>query len=116
MLYGMSAQEFWYEDTHLVVAYRELSKLRTERKNQEMWLQGLYFLDALSASLSGFRKAGSPPYKYPQEPYDILGKKREEEEREPTEEEKAEARQKIIDQLNAWKKAWENSNAERRDD
>ena len=106
LLYGMTAEEYWYGDPYLVIAYRKLSRLRAEQRNQEMWVQGMYFLDAMTSIMSGFRK-NSAPYKYPAEPYDITGRKTEELEREPTEEEKAEARQKIIDQLNAFKKAWE---------
>ena len=107
LLYGMTPEQYWEQDPYLVIAYRKLARLRAEQRNQEMWVQGMYVLDAISVIVSGFRK-GAQPHKYPQEPYDITGRKKEEAEREPTEQEKAEARQKIIDKLNAFKKAWEN--------
>lgn len=106
LLYGMTAEQYWEGDPYLVIAYRKLARLRAEQRNQEMWVQGIYILDAIYSVASGFRKSGTP-YKYPDHPYDITGRKAEEAEREPTEEEKAEARQKIIDKLNAFKKAWE---------
>ena len=54
--------------------YREADKLRRERVNQEMWLQGMYFYDALARIapiLHAFAKKGTKPKPYVEEPYPI---------------------------------------------
>lgn len=45
---GMTEEQYWDKDCRLVIFYRKAEELRTSRKNQEMWLQGAYFYEALS--------------------------------------------------------------------
>lgn len=59
---GMSYEDYWYGDCTLVKYYREADKINKERKNQELWLQGLYFYQALASSLGMFTDEGSQPY------------------------------------------------------
>lgn len=52
MLYGMTYDQFWYGDPFMLRAYRQKHKLEIEEQNHALWLQGVYFLDALNTSLS----------------------------------------------------------------
>lgn len=63
MSIGMSYNDFWYADPFIVKAYRESHKLINEQKNQEMWLQGFYFYNALIVSLdNAFTKHSKAKY------------------------------------------------------
>ena len=39
---GMTYEQYWLQDPKLIYSYIKAEELRTKRKNQEMWLQGLY--------------------------------------------------------------------------
>jgi hypothetical protein len=61
--------------------------LRNEKRNQELWLQGMYIYEAIcdvSPILHAFAKKGSKPVPYAEKPYAISKKqiKREREEKE----------------------------------
>ena len=69
---GMSAREFWRGDVHLAKAYRQAERLREDRKNSELWLQGMYFYEALcdaSPIFNPYAKAGTKPHPYSAQPY-----------------------------------------------
>ena len=71
---GMTYDQFWNDDCMLVKYYREAEEIRKERKNQELWLQGMYIYDAvirISPILRAFAKKGTKPQPYPSEPYAI---------------------------------------------
>ncbi len=52
--------------------YIEADRLRLESKNYELWLQGVYFYDALSIALSNaFAQKGKKPLEYPSKPRKI---------------------------------------------
>lgn len=93
MLMGVSYDEFWNGDyTHLKY-YAERYKLETEKKNQELWLQGLYFFDALGTVVANATaKKGSTPKKYPEKPYRIT---------EPSKEEKEAEKKKQVEEFRA---------------
>jgi hypothetical protein len=77
---GMAEEQYWGKDSTLVVAYRKADKLRQERVNQDYWLQGAYFYEALCAVspiLHAFAKKGTKPKPYSSEPYSITEKKTE---------------------------------------
>jgi hypothetical protein len=82
---GMTEEQYFDGDSTLAKYYREADELRKERMNQELWLQGMYFYDAmsrLSPILKAFAKAGTKPMPYVEEPYPINDKsKKESEER-----------------------------------
>lgn len=72
--YGMTPEQYWEQDSTLAKYYREADEIKRERKNQEMWLQGMYFYDALmrvSPILRAFGKKGTKPQSYVEEPYAI---------------------------------------------
>ena len=92
MSIGMSYDEFWNQDVSRVKAYRKAYELREKRRNQELWLQGMYVYEALCDASPLFRftmKKGSiKPEPYVKEPYPItIAEVREREEREAREKE-----------------------------
>jgi hypothetical protein len=103
----MTEEQFWKGDPHLVQAYKKAQRMRDDRKNQELWLQGLYFYKAMSVVISNaFGGKQHAKQNYFEEPIDLHPE-------ETTERKKAEARQKIVDYLNAWKAAWEQKQGEK---
>ena len=76
---GMTYEQFWDGDPHLAKYYRQADEIRTERKNQELWLQGLYFYEALcdvAPILQAMAKKGTKARPYPEQPYAITEKQR----------------------------------------
>jgi hypothetical protein len=75
MSIGMTYDEFWNQDVRLVEVYRRAAELRDKRRNQELWLQGMYIYEALCDASPLFRfstKKGSiKPEPYVKEPYPI---------------------------------------------
>lgn len=52
--------------------YIEADRLRLESKNYELWLQGVYFFDAISIALTNaFAAKGKKPVEYPSKPRKI---------------------------------------------
>lgn len=77
---GMTEEQYWDRDSTLVVAYRKAEELKTNRKNQEMWLQGAYVYEALcrvSPLLHAFAKKGTKPIPYLSEAYALTEKQAE---------------------------------------
>lgn len=69
---GMSYDEYWNGDCDLTKYYREADELREDRKNTEMWLQGMYFYEALldaAPAIKAFCK--EPAREYRDKPYPI---------------------------------------------
>lgn len=74
---GMTPEQYWDGDPELVRAFRKADEIRLERKNQELWLQGMYFYEAIcdaSPILHDFAKKGTKPYPYIDKPYPITEK------------------------------------------
>lgn len=77
---GMTYDQFWNGDCTLVIPYRKADKLQKERKNQELWLQGLYIYEAIldvSPVLHAFAKKGTKPKPYSSAPYPITNEEME---------------------------------------
>ena len=68
----MSAEDFWYGDSWLARGYRKAHEMRRVQRNQELWLEGVYFMHAIEATV-GNMLAGkkSRKAKYPEEPLPI---------------------------------------------
>lgn len=86
MSIGMTYDEFWNQDVSLAEVYREANELRDRKRNQELWLQGMYIYEALCDASPLFRftmKSGTiKPEPYAKEPYPITASEvREREER-----------------------------------
>ena len=76
---GMTYDQFWNGDPALAMYYRKADELATERKNQELWLQGLYVYEALcdvSPLLHSMAKKGTKARPYPEQPYSITASQR----------------------------------------
>ncbi len=96
MSIGMTYDEFWHGDVCMVRAYRKAQELRDRRRNQELWLQGMYIYEALCDVSPLFRfsmqKGTIKPEPYVKEPYPISAA--EQAEREAREAKKKEERLK----------------------
>ena len=86
---GMTPEQYWDKDPYLAVAYRKAYRLKRKAENENAWLQGFYFCEALAVSLSNaFKKSGQKAQSYFDKPVDIFPltpaekKQREQEERE----------------------------------
>lgn len=106
---GMTAGQFWHGDPWLVEAYRQKHNMGIEERNQELWLQGLYFSDAINVALSNaLGKKGTKKQKYIEKPIRITPM---------TEAEKEAAvrreRAKAIEYFNRLKASWDNKNKKR---
>ena len=82
---GMTAEQFWEDDCTLVKYYRKAEQLRNDKRNQELWLQGMYIYEALcdvSPVLHAFAPKGTRPAPYPTKPYPLTSKQAEQDEEE----------------------------------
>ena len=74
---GMTPEQYWDGDPTLARAYRKADEIRMDRKNQELWLQGMYIYEAIcdaSPILHDFAKKGTKPHPYVEKPYPITEK------------------------------------------
>lgn len=98
---GMTADQYWNGDNWLPYYYAEAHRLRTEMKNQELWLQGLYIYDAFGVVLANaFAKKGSKSDRYMKEPIDLFPERTAERKRQ-------EAQDKVVAMLNQFKRNWD---------
>lgn len=68
MALGVSANEFWNGDPTLLKYYAERHRIAVEQQNEQMWLQGVYFYEAISTALAqAFSKHTNA--KYPEKPH-----------------------------------------------
>jgi hypothetical protein len=83
---GMTSEQYWDSDCTLVKYYRKAEEMRNEKRNQELWLQGMYVYEAIcdvAPILHAFAKKGTKPTPYTAKPYPLNAKqiKRDEEEK-----------------------------------
>ena len=79
---GMSPEQYWDGDPALAKYYRKADELRKKRRNQELWLQGMYIYEALcdvSPVLHAFAKSGTKPHPYVDHPYALTVQERDDE-------------------------------------
>jgi len=50
LAYGMTAEQYFYQDPNLFYNYKKAFELQQELKENEFWLQGLYVKSALSST------------------------------------------------------------------
>ena len=68
----MSPAEYWDGDPSLPRYYREAYRIKQEQENQQAWLQGLYFYNALGAVMSqSFPEKGKKGVTYIQKPIEF---------------------------------------------
>lgn len=97
MAMGMPYDLYWDGDIDAVKAYKKLDKLRQEQDNTKMWIQGLYFMEAVATVLS----SGENRHTYPKKPYDLTGGDKDEEDDESTSEEESN-RQFVMAKMQEW--------------
>lgn len=100
---GMSAADYWDGDPQWAKSYREAEKLKTEKLNQQLWLQGMYVYDAIckaSPILHAFAPKGTKPLEYPEEPYALTKKESEQRETDKKQKQMLEAK-KYMEQFAA---------------
>ena len=71
---GMSPEQYWDDDPALARYYRKADELKQSRRNQELWLQGMYIYEALcdvSPIMNAFAKKGTKPKPYTDHPYPL---------------------------------------------
>ena len=74
---GMSYELFWNGEPQLAKAYRRADEINRKRLNQELWLNGIYMAEALSATVGNmFSKTNK--HQYPAEPLAITLSEQEE--------------------------------------
>lgn len=77
---GMSSDEYWNGDSALTIAYRKAEKIKNDRLNEQLWLQGMYIYEALcdaSPLFRSFGKKGAKAHEYAKEPYSLTKKDKE---------------------------------------
>ena len=82
LMIGMSPEQYWDGDPALAKYYRKADELRRKRRNEELWLQGMYIYEALcdvSPVMNAFAKKGTKPRPYSDHPYAITVKERDDE-------------------------------------
>ena len=76
---GMTPEQYWEGDPALAKYYRKADAMKLERRNQELWLQGMYVYEAIcdaSPILHSFAKKGTKPHPYTDKPYPLTDKER----------------------------------------
>ena len=77
---GMTPEQYWDGDPLLAKYYRQADELKRQRRNQELWLQGMYIYEALcdvSPVLHAFANKGTKPIPYMDRPYSLTSEERE---------------------------------------
>ena len=71
---GMTYEQFWEQDSDLVVFYRKAQEIRRDEQNRQAWLQGMYVYEAIAdiaPILHAFAKKGTKARKYSEKPYEF---------------------------------------------
>lgn len=74
---GMTYEQYWEQDCQLVKYYRKAAQIRQDLRNQDAWLQGAYFYEALidaAPVLRAFAKKGTKPVPYRESPYELFNR------------------------------------------
>jgi hypothetical protein len=74
---GMTWTQFWIDEPELAVAYRKSEMIRKRRRNEELWMQGMYVAEALRATVGNMFSKGEK-HSYPSEPYPITAEEQRE--------------------------------------
>ena len=96
MLYGMTYEQFWFEDPWMTRAYAQAYLLKRRSMNEQLWLQGIYTVHALQTVIG--TAFGKKQIKYLEKPLDVFEKTEAEKQQEIREE-----RNKLINWLNKLK-------------
>lgn len=84
MFYGMTYEQFWYDDPWMVREFKQTFLLRQRKRNEEMWIQGAYIANAVTVAI--INTFGSKKTNYLNAPIDIYPKSESEKQEEIREE------------------------------
>lgn len=73
----MSYELFWDGEPQIAAAYRRADEINRRRLNQELWLNGVYMAEALSATVGNMFSKNNK-HEYPSEPLAITAAEQEE--------------------------------------
>ena len=93
---GMTPEQYWEGDPELAKYYRKADEIRRKRRNEELWLQGMYIYEALcdvAPVFHAFAKKGTKPRPYTEHPYALTHNDREEEQKRQEQRDREKARQ-----------------------
>ena len=74
---GMTWTQFWIDEPELAIAYRKAEMIRKRRKNEELWLEGVYVAEALNATVGNMFSKGQKNA-YPTEPFPLTADEQQE--------------------------------------
>ena len=81
LMCGMTYEQYYYGDVELCRYYRKADEMRRKRKNEELWLQGMYIYEAIIDVAPALRPMGAAqPTPYSKEPYPLTEEERKERE------------------------------------
>ena len=106
MGYGMSYDDYWYDDAYKATYYRKAHEIQIKHADEEFWMQGMYIYDALcrvSPMLHAFSKSGTKPLPYLEQPFSYLNEA--EKTKEQKEKEAENERLKAQIQFKMWSRA-----------
>ena len=66
---GMTWTQFWIDEPELAIAYRKADAIKKRRRNEELWLEGVYMAEAISATIGN--AFSSQKHMYPTEPFPL---------------------------------------------
>ncbi len=99
---GMTYEQYWEQDSTLVRAYRKAAKIQRDLRNQDAWLQGAYFYEALCDAAPIFRafaKKGTKATPYRDGPFEFKTNTEKPEERKSHEEKQDEKAKSYMEML-----------------
>lgn len=107
MAIGMPYEEYWYGDTYAIRYYYRAHRLRQEMQNEQAWINGLYTLKALEATVGNLmKKKTDKAIEYPSQPFDFRPKKQEQKKPEQSEDQDAVFARAYMLQMMAVGKNW----------
>lgn len=65
-MYGMTWEEFWFESIDRFSVFWQKHQYEIEKRNQELWMQGLYIREAIDSAFDTKHRC-----KYPEKPHRI---------------------------------------------
>lgn len=100
MSIGMTYDEFWFGKPERAKYYRKAYELKKKQLNEQLWLQGMYFFEAIcdvAPILVAMPKKDAKIQPYSTEPYALTVKEQEERERRENERKQ----KKMLERFNA---------------
>lgn len=106
MAIGMTYDQYWFGDPMMSRDFYNAHKLKQEMQNELAWINGLYTMCALQATVGNmFKKKTDKANEYPKQPFDF-GYKKVETKSERTEQEEADFAKAYMMQMVMAGKNW----------